>query len=85
MHKTALAPGQRLRWRNVTSARPLPGVVQRVTRLSKLPKSHVNSYRRQTVYRSKVDPGVSELPWGNELSPGSCEQALRRHLVFVGV
>ena len=29
---------------------------------------HVNSYRRQTMHRGKVDPGVSELPWGNELS-----------------
>ena len=28
----------------------------------------VNSYRRQTVHRVKVDPGVSELPLGNELS-----------------
>ena len=31
-------------------------------------KTHVNSYRRQTVHRGKVDPGVSELPRGNELS-----------------
>ena len=31
-------------------------------------KTHVNSYRRQTVHRGKVDPGVSELLWGNELS-----------------
>ena len=31
-------------------------------------KTHVNSYRRQTVHRVKVDPGVSELPRGNELS-----------------
>ena len=50
----------------------LPGVVQRVTRLLKLPrgkdKNHVNSYRRQTMHRGKVDPGVSELPRGNELS-----------------
>ena len=27
-------------------------------------KTHVNSYRRQTVHRGKVDPGVSELPRG---------------------
>ena len=50
----------------------LPGVVQQITRLSKLPrgneKTHVNSYRRQTVHRGKVDPGVSELPRDNELS-----------------
>ena len=31
-------------------------------------KTHVNSYRRQTVRLGKVDPGVSELPQGNELS-----------------
>ena len=31
-------------------------------------KTHVNSYRRQTVHRGKVDPGVSELPRGIELS-----------------
>ena len=29
---------------------------------------HVNSYRRQTMHRGKVDSGVSELPRGNELS-----------------
>ena len=29
---------------------------------------HVNSYRRQTMHRGRVDPGVSELPRGNELS-----------------
>ena len=31
---------------------------------------HANSYRRQTMLRGKVDPGVSELPQGNELSQG---------------
>ena len=31
-------------------------------------KTHVNSYRLQTVQRGKVDPGVSELLRGNELS-----------------
>ena len=29
---------------------------------------HVNSYRLQTMHRGKVDPRVSELPRGNELS-----------------
>ena len=59
-------------WRKVISAR-------RVTRcwtagnppLEVAPgqrKTHVNSYRRQTVHRGKVDPGVSELPRGNKLS-----------------
>ena len=31
-------------------------------------ETHLNSYRRQTVHRGKVSPGVSELPWGSELS-----------------
>ena len=34
-------------------------------------KTDVNSHRRQTVHRGKVDPGVSELPRGNELSWGN--------------
>ena len=68
MHQTALAPGQLLRsvhmeksYLGKASNPPLevaPG--QRTT--------HENSYRRQTVHRGKVDPGVSELPRGNELS-----------------
>ena len=75
MRKTTLVPGQLLRsftWRKVTTAR-------RVTRccttgnppLDVAPgqrKTHVNSHRRQTVHRGKVDPGVSELPGANELS-----------------
>ena len=59
-------------WRKVTSAR-------RVTRCcttgkptrevaSGQRKTHVNSYRRQTVHRGKVYPGVSELTRGNVLS-----------------
>ena len=31
-------------------------------------KTHMNSYRRQTMHRGRVDSGVSELPRGNELS-----------------
>ena len=31
-------------------------------------KTYVNSYKRQTMHRGKVDPEVSELPRGNELS-----------------
>ena len=31
-------------------------------------KTYVNSNRRQSMHRGKVDPEVSELPWGNELS-----------------
>ena len=75
MRKTTVALGDfcvLFTWRKVTSAR-------RVTRccttdnppLEVAPgqrKTHVNSCRRQTVHRGKVDPGVSELPRGNELS-----------------
>ena len=75
MRKTTLAPGQLLHsvhMEKVTLAR-------RVTRccttgnppLEVAPgqrKSHVNSYRRQTMHRGKVDLEVSELPQGNELS-----------------
>ena len=75
MRKTTLALGQLLRsvhMEKVTSAR-------RVTRCSttgnpplevalRQRKTHVNSYKRQAMHRGKVDPGVSELPWGNELS-----------------
>ena len=68
MRKTTLAPGQLFRSvhiEKVSSAR-------RVTRccttgnplLEVAPgqrKTHVNSYRRQTVHRGKVDPGINEL------------------------
>ena len=69
MRKTTLALWQHFilfTWRKVTSAR-------RVTRCRTTAnpplevaqgqrRTHVNSYRRQTTHRSKVDPGVSELP-----------------------
>ena len=74
MRKTTLAPGQLLRsvhmedsylgkagYRCCTTGNP-PLEVARGQR-----KTHANSYRRQTVHRGKVDPGVSELPRGNEL------------------
>ena len=59
-------------WRKVTSARQVtlcctmgnpPLEVAPGQR-----KTHVNSYRRQTVHWGKVDPGVSELPQDNGLS-----------------
>ena len=70
-------------WRKVTSAR-------RVTRacttgnppLEVAPgqrKTHMNSYRHQTVHRGKVDPGVSELPRGNELSRDHLNRPLDYH------
>ena len=75
MRKTILAPGQLLRsvhMQKVASAK-------RVTRCcttgnpplevaSGQRKTHVNSYRRQTMHQGKVDPEVSELLRGNELS-----------------
>ena len=69
MRKTTLAPGQLLRSvhmeeRCCTTGNPplevAPG--QR--------KTHVNSYRRQTVHRVKVDPGGSELTPGAVSCPG---------------
>ena len=61
----------------------LPGVVQRATRLSKFApgqrKTDVNIYRRQTMHRGKVDPGVSELPRGNELSRDHVNRPLFIH------
>ena len=88
MRKTTLARGNfcvLFTWRKVTSAR-------RVTRccttgnppLEVAPgqrKTHVNSYRRQTVHRGKVDPGVNELPRGNELS----RDHVNRPLVLNGI
>ena len=75
MRKTALARGNfcfLFTWRKVTSARQ----VTRCCTMGNPPlevapgqrKTHVNSYRCQTVHRVKVDPGVSELPRGNKLS-----------------
>ena len=75
MRKTALAPGQLLRsvhmeksyhdkagypvlYKGLPASRSYPGAT----------KTHLNSYRRQTVHRGKVYPGVIELPGGNELS-----------------
>ena len=76
MRKTTLAPEQLLRsvctWRKVTLARPVTWCcTMGDPPLEVAPgqgEIHVNSYRRQTMYRGKVDPGVSELPRGNELS-----------------
>ena len=63
--------GEKLPWQG-----GLPGVVQRVTRLSKVApgqrKTHVNSYRRQPVHRGKVDPGVNELSRDHVNRPSSC-------------
>ena len=68
MRKNTLAPGQLLRSVHIEKSylgkagnpplKVAPG--QR--------KPHVNSYRRKTMHRGKVDPGVSELPGSNESS-----------------
>ena len=61
------AHGEKLPWQG-----QLPGIVQRGNPpLEVAPgqgEIHMNSYRCQTMHRGKVDPGVSELPPGNELS-----------------
>ena len=75
MRKTTLAPGQLLH--SVQMEKSYLGKVgTRCCTTGNPPlevapgqrKTHVNSYRRQTMHRGKVDPGVSELPRGNELS-----------------
>ena len=58
----------------------LPGVVQRVTRLSKLPRGNEKLMWTVIMHRDKVDPGVSELPRGNELS----RDHVNRSLLFSG-
>ena len=75
MRKTTLALGQLFAFcshrEKLRRQGGLPGVVQRVTRLEVAPgqrKTHVNSYRCQAMHRGKVDPRVTELPRGNELS-----------------
>ena len=75
MRKTTLAPGQLLRSVHMEKCYLGKAVTRCCTKgnppLEFAPgqrKTHVNSYRRQTVHRGKVDPGVSELPRGKELS-----------------
>ena len=69
MRKTTFAPGQLLRSVHMeisylgkagspvlyTTGNPPLEVAPRQR------KTHVNSYKRQTVHRGKVDPGVNEL------------------------
>ena len=75
MRKTTLAPGQLLR--SVHMEKSYLAKAGYLVLYNGLPVSrscpgqgeiHVNSYRCQTMQRGKVDPGVSELPRGNELS-----------------
>ena len=75
MRKTTLAPGQLLHYvhmEKVTLARPVTWwCTMDNPPLEVAPwqgEIHVNSYRRQTMHRGKVDPGVSELRRGNDLS-----------------
>ena len=68
MRKTALAPGQLLRSVYMEkSCLGKAGYPPLEVALGQR-KTHLNSYRRQTMHLGKVNPGVSELPWGNELS-----------------
>ena len=75
MSKTTLARGNfcvLFTWRKVTLARPVTWYCTMGNApLEVAPgqgQIHVNSYRRQTIQRGKVDLGVSELSRGNELS-----------------
>ena len=72
MRKTTLAPGQLcilFIWRKVTLARPVTWCCNPPLEVAPAQEEiHVSSYSRQTMHRGKVDPGVSELPRGNELS-----------------
>ena len=75
MLKTTLAPGQLLLSVHIEKSH-LGKAVTRCCTTGNLPlevapgqrKTHVNSYRRQTVHRGKVDAGIKELPRGNEVS-----------------
>ena len=76
MRKTALAPGQLLLSVYMEkSCLGKAGYPPLEVALGQR-KTHLNSYRRQTMHLGKVNPGVSELPWGKLAVPGSCEQAL---------
>ena len=84
MRKTTLAPGQLLRSVHTEKSYLGKKVKKRYLVLHNgnpplevapgQGEIHVNSYRRQTMHRGKVDPGVSELPRGIQ---ESCEQALK--------
>ena len=64
MRRTTLAPGQLLRsvdMKKVTSSRRVTGCCNPPLEVApEKRKTHVNSYRRQTMHQGKVDPGVSE-------------------------
>ena len=65
MRKTTLAPGQLLRsvhMEKSTSARCCATGNSPLEVAPGQRKTHVNSYRRQTVHRGRVDPGIRELP-----------------------
>ena len=69
MRKTTLAPGQLLRSvhmeKNYLGKAGYPVFTTGNAPLEVAPgqrKTHVNSYRRQTMHRRKVDSGVCELP-----------------------
>ena len=75
MRKTTLAQGQLLHSVHMEKVTLARGVTRCCTTGSPLlevapgqRKTHVNSYKRQTVHQGKVNLGVSELPQGNELS-----------------
>ena len=73
MRKTALAPGQLLRSvhmeKSYLGKAGYPVLDNGLPASRSCPGATKNSCEQlQTVHRGKVDPGVSELPRGNELS-----------------
>ena len=62
MRKTALAPGQLLRSVHIGEKLPRQGGNPLLEVAPGQRKTHVNSYKRQTVYRGKVDPGAMSCP-----------------------
>ena len=89
MRKTTLAPGQLLRSVHMNKSYlgkagyPVQYCTMGNPPLEVAPgqrETHVNSYRRQTVHRGKVDPWVSELPRGNELSRDQVNRPLETKL-----
>ena len=83
MRKTALAPGQLLRSVHMEKSYLGKADYGCCTKgnppLEVAPgkrETHLNSYRRQTMHRGKVDPGVSEFPRGNDLSRDHANRSL---------
>ena len=84
MRKATLPPGQHLRSVHREKSLLLLGGLYNVLSTGNPPlkvppgerKINVNSYRRRTMHRGKVEPGVSELPRDNELARDHVDRPL---------